>query len=257
MEGKQLSTSRGRSRSTSATCSSRYDADPLRYFLTAAGPETQDSDFTWAEFLRRNNDELLANWGNLVNRTLDERARATSERCRSPASFTDEDREALAGRRPTLRPVGQSIEEARFKRAHRGGDAALEHRRTNTSTIRPRGRVIKDDRERAATILFVALRIVDSLKVIFAPFLPFSSQNAARAARLRGLHRRSARVPARSRRRRKNGTTILTGDYSGWIGALGAERAPRLGRTCGSRARSSESSSRVSSPTSSLASTET
>ena len=48
----------------------RYDPDPLRYYLTAAGPETQDTDFTWAEFVRRNNDELLANWGNLVNRTL-------------------------------------------------------------------------------------------------------------------------------------------------------------------------------------------
>ena len=53
-----------------ATSWSRYDPDPLRYFLTAAGPETQDTDFTWAEFVRRNNDELLANWGNLVNRTL-------------------------------------------------------------------------------------------------------------------------------------------------------------------------------------------
>src|SRR5947207_7132027 len=48
----------------------RYDPDPLRYFLTAAGPETQDTDFTWSEFVRRNNDELLATWGNLVNRTL-------------------------------------------------------------------------------------------------------------------------------------------------------------------------------------------
>ena len=62
----------------------RYDPDPLRYFLTAAGPETQDTDFTWAEFVRRNNDELVANWGNLVNRTLDESPTATSARCREP-----------------------------------------------------------------------------------------------------------------------------------------------------------------------------
>ena len=48
----------------------RYDADALRYYLVAASPETQDTEFTWAEFVRRNNDELLANWGNLVNRTL-------------------------------------------------------------------------------------------------------------------------------------------------------------------------------------------
>ncbi len=48
---------------------SRYDADALRYFIAVAGPETTDTDFTWAEFLRRNNDELVAGWGNLVNRS--------------------------------------------------------------------------------------------------------------------------------------------------------------------------------------------
>src|SRR3712207_9170231 len=48
----------------------RYDADALRYFIAAAGPESQDTDFTWAEFLRRNNDELVAGWGNMVNRTV-------------------------------------------------------------------------------------------------------------------------------------------------------------------------------------------
>src|SRR5204862_3731258 len=49
---------------------SRYSADALRYYLSASGPENQDTDFTWAEFVRRNNDELVAAWGNLVNRTL-------------------------------------------------------------------------------------------------------------------------------------------------------------------------------------------
>ncbi len=61
---------RGRSSSTCATSSTRYDADALRYFIAVAGPETQDTDFTWAEFVRRNNDELVAGWGNLVNRTV-------------------------------------------------------------------------------------------------------------------------------------------------------------------------------------------
>ena len=69
MEGRQFSTSRGVVIHVGDFLS-RYDPDPLRYFLTAAGPETQDTDFTWSEFVRRNNDELVANWGNLVNRTL-------------------------------------------------------------------------------------------------------------------------------------------------------------------------------------------
>src|SRR5688572_10503684 len=69
MEGKQFSTSRGYSIYVRDFLE-RYDADALRFYLVAAGPETQDTDFTWAEFVRRSNDELLANWGNLVNRTL-------------------------------------------------------------------------------------------------------------------------------------------------------------------------------------------
>ena len=69
MEGRQFSTSRGHSIYLRDFLD-RYDPDPLRYYLIAASPETQDSDFTWADFVRRNNDELLANWGNLVNRTL-------------------------------------------------------------------------------------------------------------------------------------------------------------------------------------------
>ena len=69
MEGKQFSSSRGYAIFVRDFLE-RYDADALRYYLVAAGPETQDTDFTWAEFVRRNNDELLANWGNLVNRTL-------------------------------------------------------------------------------------------------------------------------------------------------------------------------------------------
>src|SRR5262249_2956403 len=69
MEGKQFSTSRGYSIYVHDFLE-RYDPDALRFFLVAAGPETQDTDFTWTEFVRRNNDELLANWGNLVNRTL-------------------------------------------------------------------------------------------------------------------------------------------------------------------------------------------
>jgi len=69
MEGRQFSTSRNVVIHVGDFLE-RYDPDALRYFLTAAGPETQDTDFTWAEFVRRNNGELVANWGNLVNRTL-------------------------------------------------------------------------------------------------------------------------------------------------------------------------------------------
>src|SRR4029079_7398226 len=115
MEGKQLSTSRSIAIYVSAVLE-RYDPDPVRYFLTAAGPETQDSDFSWAEFLRRNNDELLANWGNLVNRTLTNAQRNFGE-VPQPGGLTDEDREALAAVDARFPAVGQLIARAEVKKA--------------------------------------------------------------------------------------------------------------------------------------------
>ena len=94
-----------RRRSTSATSSSRYDPDPLRYFLTAGGPETQDTDFTWAEFVRRNNDELVANWGNLVNRTLTSSAHKNFGAVPEPGELTAERPASSSMRsRPASRP---------------------------------------------------------------------------------------------------------------------------------------------------------
>src|SRR5260370_21477948 len=58
---------------------SRYDVDALRHYIAVAGPENTDTDFTWSEFVRRNNDELVANWGNLVNRTVSFAARNVGE----------------------------------------------------------------------------------------------------------------------------------------------------------------------------------
>jgi methionyl-tRNA synthetase len=213
MEGKQLSTSRSIAIYISDVLE-RYDPDPVRYFLTAAGPETQDSDFSWAEFLRRNNDELLANWGNLVNRTLTNAQRNFGE-VPKPGELTDEDRQALATVEAGFAAVGKSIEEAKFKQALAEamrlssiGNQYVDHQAPWA--------VIKEDRDRAATILFVALRIVDSLKVIFTPFLPFSSQKLHELLGYEGF----IAGPLEFREieeEREERHTILTGDYSGWI----------------------------------------
>src|SRR5207237_2876835 len=115
MEGKQLSTSRAIAIYVRDVLE-RYDPDPVRYFLTAAGPETQDSDFSWGEFLRRNNDELLANWGNLVNRTLTNAYRNFGE-VPTPGELTAADRQALDAVASGFESVGALIEQARFKAA--------------------------------------------------------------------------------------------------------------------------------------------
>src|SRR6185295_17343431 len=115
MEGKQLSTSRSIAIYVSDVLE-RYDPDPVRYFLTAAGPETQDSDFSWAEFLRRNNDELLANWGNLVNRTLTNAHRNFGE-VPQPGPLTENDQALLATIGAGFDTVGEQIERGRFRAA--------------------------------------------------------------------------------------------------------------------------------------------
>jgi methionyl-tRNA synthetase len=213
MEGKQLSTSRSIAIYVSDVLE-RYDPDPVRYFLTAAGPETQDSDFSWAEFLRRNNDELLANWGNLVNRTLTNAQRNFGE-VPQPGELTDEDRKALATVEAGFATVGRSIEEGKFKQALAEA-MRLSSIGNQYVDYQAPWAVIKEDRERAATILFVALRIVDSLKVIFTPFLPFSSQKLHELLGYEGF----IAGPLEFREIEKGGEdrhTILTGEYSGWI----------------------------------------
>jgi methionyl-tRNA synthetase len=214
MEGRQLSTSRAVAIYVRDVLE-RYDPDPVRYFLTAAGPETQDSDFSWSEFLRRNNDELLANWGNFVNRTLTNAFRNFHE-VPEPAELSDGDRQALADIEAGFDSVGKLIDQARFKAALAEAMRLSSVGNQYVDREAPWA-AIKTDRARAATILYVALRLVDSLKVLFTPFLPFSSQKLHHLLGYDGwlagpLEFREIEEADGEKH------TILTGDYNGWVG---------------------------------------
>jgi methionyl-tRNA synthetase len=173
MEGRKFSSSRGVVIYVKDFLE-RYDADALRYFLTVAGPESQDTDFTWSEFVRRNNDELVATWGNLVNRTLKNVHRHFGE-VPTPASLSEADEQVLAAIEAGFDSVGAEIEAARFKA---GLIEALRLAGLANQYVSEQApwKLIESDRERAGTILYVALRCVDNLKLLFAPFVPFSSQ---------------------------------------------------------------------------------
>jgi methionyl-tRNA synthetase len=173
MEGKKASTSRNVAIWV-ADFLSRYDPDPLRYHLTAGGPETQDTDFTWDEFVRRNNDELLANWGNLVNRTLVSAHRNFGS-VPEPGELTDADRRVLDGVAAAFDEVGSLIEQVRFRAAVAAAMRASTLANQYVAEQAPWA-LVKTNRERAATVLYVALHCVDSLKTLLAPFLPFTSQ---------------------------------------------------------------------------------
>ncbi|MEP6751113.1 MAG: methionine--tRNA ligase [Candidatus Dormiibacterota bacterium] len=173
MGGKKLSTSRGQVVYVNDVLE-RYDPDALRYYLMIAGPENQDTDFTWAEFVRRNNDELVATWGNLVHRTL-VNAHRNFGAVPDQGALTDSDQALIKEVEEALDYVGTQLGQARFQVALKYAMAMAAKVNVYLGTEQP-WHTIKTDRARAGTVLYVALRCVDNLKVMLTPFLPFSSQ---------------------------------------------------------------------------------
>jgi methionyl-tRNA synthetase len=208
MEGRKFSSSRGVVIYVTDFLS-RYDADPLRYFLTIAGPETQDTDFTWSEFVRRNNDELVATWGNLVNRTLTNVFRHFGE-VPQPGRLSGADSAILGAIARGFGSVGREIEAARFKagltEAMRLAGLANQY-----VTEQAPWKLLESERERAATILYVSLRCVDDLKQLLAPFLPFSSQVLHELLGYDGSL--SGELVFEERSEDGDTHTVLTGDY--------------------------------------------
>jgi methionyl-tRNA synthetase len=212
MEGKQLSTSRAVAIYVRDVLS-RYDPDPLRYYLAAAGPETHDTDFTWSEFVRRNNDELVATWGNLVNRTLTSAYRNFGE-VPAPGPLADADRALLDAAPARLETVGTLIESSRF-RAALGEAMAFARDANQYLSEQAPWALLRSDRDRAATVLNVALRTVDTLKLLMTPFLPHTSQ---RLHELLG-YETTLSGPLAFREHADDGGdshTVLTGDYETW-----------------------------------------
>ena len=226
MEGRKFSSSRGvvifvarlpRAATTPTRCATSS---------RSPGPETQDTDFTWSEFVRRNNDELVATWGNLVNRTLQSVYRNFGE---VPApGRSDRGRRALLRERSRrgFDSVGSLIEAARFRAALQRGDAARRARQP----VRQRAGAVDDARDgpRAGgdDPLRRAPRCVDNLKVLFSPFLPFSSQ---RLHELLGYDDVIAGPLEFRTVVEDDGRphVVLTGDYASWVGRWEPSALPR------------------------------
>jgi methionyl-tRNA synthetase len=153
---------------------SRYDVDALRYYVAVAGPETQDTDFTWTEFVRRNNDELVANWGNLVNRAVSFAARNIGE-IPEPGQLTDADRALLDRSRAAFATVGDALGRSRFKVASTEAMRTVADANKYLSDQAP-WKLRESDPDRMRSILHVALQLVDDGKTLLTPFLPRSSQ---------------------------------------------------------------------------------
>lgn len=178
MEGKKFASSRGIVIYVKDMLA-RYQADALRYYLSAAGPETSDTDFTWAEFVRRTNSELVAGWGNLVNRAASMLADRFG-RVPRPGELAPEDRALREAIRAGFERVGELI------RHHHQRAALAEAMRlvgeANTYVSRTEPFKIQGDAEggRLATILWTLAQAVSSLNIMLSPFLPHSANDVDR-----------------------------------------------------------------------------
>jgi len=153
----------------------RYDPDPLRFYLTVNSPEVRDSDFSWAEFVRRNNDELVAKWGNFVNRVLSFTHRNFEGRVPKAGALPAEDNELLAKVDAAFGAVGGLIAARRFKDSIKELMALWDVANVWIDRAEP-WKVIKADRERAATTLFTAFQAIAGMKTLAVPYMPTTSQ---------------------------------------------------------------------------------
>jgi methionyl-tRNA synthetase len=154
---------------------SRYDPDPLRYLLSVNMPETSDTDFSWREYVRRNNDELVATYGNLAQRVLTMTYRNFDGAVPEPGDFDPADLALLDKSEAAFRHIDDMLAGCHFREAIRTAMTLAGDANRYLEEKSP-WKVIKQDRQKAATSLYVALSVIDILKTVMYPFLPFSSQ---------------------------------------------------------------------------------
>ena len=153
----------------------RYDPDALRYALAAQMPETSDSDFSWGAFLRRNNDELVATWGNLVNRVLTFTVRNFDGAVPDPGPLDPESARLLDRTQSTLDAVGASIEGVHLRQGLQQAFALAQEANRYLDATAP-WQAIKTDRQAAARSLYTALNLIAGLRTVLWPYLPFSCE---------------------------------------------------------------------------------
>jgi methionyl-tRNA synthetase len=214
MESRQFSTSRGVVIYVRHVLD-RYQADALRYFICAAGPENSDSDFTWAEFVRRTNGELVAGWGNLVNRAATMIHRNFGE-IPEAGEFTAVDMALLHTVDQGFPAVGDLIG------SHRQRQAIAEVMRivgdVNKYVTEQEPYKLKDpsERERLATILHVVAQAVNDCNLMISPFLPHGANLVDAALGGDGTVAPMPKIEEVDDLDGGPSYPVITGDYSGF-----------------------------------------
>jgi len=174
IEGKKVSTSRNWA-VWLPDYLSRYEPDSLRYLLSINMPETSDTDFSWREFVRRNNDELVATYGNLVHRVLTFTYRNFDGSVPAPGELDSRSKALMERAGDTLSTVDGLLYGCYFKEAIIVA-MSLAHEANRYLDEKSPWKVIKEDRQAAASCLYTAIYVISCLKTMLYPFLPFSSQ---------------------------------------------------------------------------------
>ena len=157
----------------------RYDPDPLRFYLTMSMPETGDTDFSWGEFVRRNNSELVGTFGNLVQRVLTITHRNFDGKVPAPGDLDDASSLLLQKCAAAMEDVGASLSTCRFRMGLTQAMALAQEANRYLDAKAPWAS-IKTDKEATATTLWVAMATINCLKVLMAPYIPFSAQRLHR-----------------------------------------------------------------------------
>jgi methionyl-tRNA synthetase len=154
----------------------RYDPDPLRYYLTITMPETRDSDWSWQGFVDRNNNELVANWGNLVNRVLNMTKRYFKGVVPDPGELTEQDTALIAEIDAGFETVGALYDACKFRTAVRECLRLSTLANQYLEATSP-WTTAKTDMQATARSLYTTLQAISGLKTLLAPVLPFTSQS--------------------------------------------------------------------------------
>ena len=173
LEGQKISGSRNWA-VWAADFLTRYDPDALRYYLTVNMPESKDTDWDWDEFFHRNNDELVATWGNLANRVLSFAFKHWDGVVPDPGELTPMDEDLLQVVEDGFKTVGAEFDAVHLRAGLNEAMRLASEVNKYLDQTAP-WQQVKTDKAAAGRAIYTALRAIDSLKVMFAPVLPFTS----------------------------------------------------------------------------------
>jgi methionyl-tRNA synthetase len=201
----------------------RHDPDPLRYYLTITMPETRDSDWSWHGYVERNNNELVANWGNLVHRVLNMTRRYFDGRVPDAGELRPADIALLEDIDAGFESVGDLYDACKFRAATSKAMALATSVNQYLEEMSP-WKTAKEDPRATAQTLYTALQAINGLKFLLAPVLPFTSQQLhellGEEGQLFGVQR------VQTYRETERSHVALTYDGSGAVGRWRREALP-------------------------------